>query len=253
MADEAVLGRIRKLLKLAADTSTTPEEAALAAARAQELLYKHNLSVADVDAEEVVEVNRLNITESWRIVLAAVVAKHNSCHVLTFGTSLRFIGKRHDVQVVLYLFTYLSRVVQKGSQEAWTEYWTALNDPILGVHPSLKEPGRREQWLHSYRVGAVQTIAIRLEKQAKDRDAQQAFEAQALVGPTKDALVRTSAALVAWNNKLAQYVQDKYQPTHREFDETVLGGAFTQGVVAGKTVGLRQGLGSGVPRRQLKK
>ena len=44
-----IVDRVKKLLALS--TSANPHEAALAAAKAQELLFRHNLSMAMVEAE----------------------------------------------------------------------------------------------------------------------------------------------------------------------------------------------------------
>lgn len=254
MADASLLARIQKLLKLAADRSTTPEEAALAAERAQALLYKHNLTLADVQgADDIVEVDRISRNDHWRLVLGANLAKYNRCRMLHYTGGMRFIGKPGDIEIVLYLYTYLSRMLQRMSHEAWTAHVKSLTDPILGVYPSLLDPEVETNWVASWRIGAVQMIAIRLERQAKDEAARRDFERRALVGgTTKDALVQISDALVKWDATLVRYIEQKYGQTRvEEFDVHIHHDAFVGGVLTGKGVGLHRGLKAGTPWKKL--
>lgn len=240
MADAAVFDKIRKLLKLAADPAN-PHEAALAAERAQALLYKHKLELGDVTALDeveagVVEVDRPYIQEQWRQILAAVVARYNFGRVLAWTGGFKFIGQAADVQVILSLYTFLSRTIARMAREAWAAHEADLTDAVLGRHPALDEPGAAEAWKDSFRMGAVEIVGIRLQRMRERQDREAAFEAQAIVGPEKMALVRRVTALQQYDTRLDQYIAKTYgevRPMENvDFDVRLDG--FARGVLAGK-------------------
>lgn len=130
--DESVLVRLRKLLEMA--ERGTEHEATNAAARAAELMARHELSLADVqgvadapieleqgriDDEEDARVGRL---EKWQKMLAVVVASavgarawiQNGAGV---GT-IRMIGPKGSVDAGRYLYMFLERQVSRLSRDA---------------------------------------------------------------------------------------------------------------------------------------
>lgn len=245
MVETAIVTKIRKLLKLAADPSN-PHEAALAAERAQALLFRHHLEMADVaeDVSGVVETDRPLITEPWRKALAAVIAKFNFCRLLEWTGGMKFIGAPADVETVLYLYTYLSRTIFRLAREAWDKRVADMTDPVLGRHPALDEPDAERDWKDSFRIGAVEIIGIRLHKQRQTQEAMARYDARKSNEP---GLVRATSALQAWDSTLARYIHDKYGPV-TQAPEPEVGiniGAFTEGVKTGQRLPISRGIGQG--------
>ncbi len=78
--DSTVLSKIKKLLALS--TSSNPNEAALAAAKAQELLMIHNLTLSQVEAqgeEKYCEAFVKTGSRVWQRLLLTVIARNNFC------------------------------------------------------------------------------------------------------------------------------------------------------------------------------
>jgi len=252
MVESSVLAKIRKLLKLAADPANA-YEAALAAERAQELLFRHKLEMADVSDDplsDVVEVDRPYIFVPWRKMLAAVLAKYNFCRLLEWPGGMKFIGTKPDVETVLYLYAYLSRTIFRLSREGWAARVADLTDPLLGRHPALLEDRAEQEWLESFRIGAVEVIGLRLQKQRDTQDALARYDARKSNEP---GLVKATSALQAWDGMLSRYIHDKYGPVHQVEDtETSINmDGFTQGVKTAKNLPLSRGVGSGVDRRRI--
>lgn len=157
--DQAI-DRARKLFALA--TSDNANEAASAAAKAQEILDRHDISQAmldttDADEDEEIEnfadksapLDSAKTIASWRGSLATAIATANQCKVYTSRSSVKgalegkrtieIIGRPSDVQKVRYLFAYLTHEV------------TRL------VKRDARGCGRT--WANNYRHGAVETLA----------------------------------------------------------------------------------------------
>ena len=155
MAD--VLDRVRKLLALAA--SPEAHEAALAAARAQELIRRHRLeALLAAEAEAAAapapaftlgdnrpldEARRLR---PWRSALGAALAEVNGCRAWIDGRGggqrLCVMGLEADRDAVFVMWEGLVRRVEWLSATAG--------------------PGRPRDWHEAFRVGAVDAIAARL-------------------------------------------------------------------------------------------
>lgn len=255
MVEPAVVAKIRKLLKLAADPANA-HEAALAAERAQELLFRHHLDMADVTAEadafaELTEVDRPYIFLPWRKTLAALLCTYNFCTLLEWPGGTKFIGGPVEIETVLYLYAYLSRAIFKLSREAWDARVADFTDPILGRHPVLDEPDAltaEQVWKESFRIGAIEMIGIRLQRQ---RETQETLARYAARAPHEPGLVRATSALQAWDGLLARYVREKYGPvTEVENPEVGINIAgFTAGVQTGKSLPLSRGLQKGTSPR----
>src|SRR3990170_1711561 len=109
MPDDNILEKIRALLRLAGDGAATEAEASLAMERAQALLLKHNLDMADIDVKEEgfsfeVLDEEFNIGKAdWRSNLLGVIARQNFCRVIThraFGRHPSIIGRKYNIEVV---------------------------------------------------------------------------------------------------------------------------------------------------------
>lgn len=154
--------KVRKLLRLS--TSSNANEAALAAARAAELMLKHDIAEASVSSldddapAEPVTTFDLDGHEdrgrriAWRGVLAHGIARAFGCRIYWSGPTIKLIGRQSDLNTVLYFFRYLRRDIERLADEHWkAERW----------------PGRStvRTWKNSFRMGAAVEIARRLEAQ----------------------------------------------------------------------------------------
>jgi len=145
---------IQKLLGLS--TSSNPEEAGAAAAKVQQLLLEHNLTLEGVrqtaeQREYIMQEEWLTCTrlqKTWKTGLYDIVAKHNSCFMinLVYDDRIGTIGKKHNLEIVRYLYTYLERTIER-----------------LSVEAAVHEHRNRGLFKRSYCHGAIATINKRLE------------------------------------------------------------------------------------------
>jgi hypothetical protein len=164
METEGIIERIRKLLRLA--QSDNEHEAALAASRAAEMLERHNLDLAIVEAagkapETTVDVETLvlnpNGTSSrWQGVIASGLAKTAYCRVWYAGGmrtgKLSVLGTRENRAAVVEMHAWLCSQVEKIARQAF---------------------GRRgrQQERKAYMLGAAETIRLRLMQEHQARTA----------------------------------------------------------------------------------
>ena len=171
---DRIIERIKKLLALS--SSQNPNEAALAAAKAQELLFRHNLSMAMVEAA-LEGGNSAYVSDRfdsggwmhWRRRLLAAVARNNFCRGVSYqGTrDVGIVGEPHNVTVVKHLYAFLVREVMR------------LADIGVKQERGLDEEEQRA-WKRSFYLGAVRTIAQRLAAQ-RQRDVSADPRAAAMV------------------------------------------------------------------------
>ena len=166
MTKDEVLAKVRKLFELA--NSPNENEAALAAAKARELLCRYNLSIADLPTEDMK--NTIAATEksvaagkvirNWVKGLLIHVAQGFECdHVIRrrHGNSpiLTFIGTPADAEVAVYTFHFLYRQLDR------------LVDRAL---PGLKRENRgwsTAALRYAYLDGAVKRIGERFQEQTR--------------------------------------------------------------------------------------
>jgi hypothetical protein len=189
MTTEDVIEKVQKLLRLA--ESSNPHEAASAAARAQELLFKHKLEMADVmsanpDEPKFVvedhEIATLGRSATWKEILLGGVAGVNGCRVYRTRhrrlgeTRLHVIGGTADIQATTYIFNYLCLECEKFLTEAATRRGRVS-----------KSEGR--VWANNFKIGFVEIVTARMWEQKHARE-QLAKETQStamvLVNDQKD-------------------------------------------------------------------
>jgi hypothetical protein len=182
---ESLLETIQKLQRLA-DRAGTPAEAANAAAKVQALLFKHNLTLAEVAAHEDQPTNDYvdhpftlsagSFHIGWHRRLVTTIAIHNFCRTIyTVGRStVSIIGQPHNIAVVTHLYTYLAReLTRQGLVQMRTHCASAL-------------PARQGSWVRAFCLAAVHEIYYRLAAQrARDEQASAASTALVLVTDAK--------------------------------------------------------------------
>lgn len=196
MADkESAINLIRKLLALS--TSSNPNEAAAAAAKAQELLLKHHLDMSMIETHEdeadmIAREDFVGGDGVWQLSLMSAVAKAYLCRVVRthernpsakgaqFLKRYAVFGRPENIEITKYLYTYLQREIKRLCTEAVTEQGYSKLDMAEGLSKSFAA---------AFRVGAVVTIKAKLEEGTRK------FEAASDAG--RSLIVVTDAALSA--------------------------------------------------------
>lgn len=219
-----ILAKIKKLQALATNNSNVAEAAA-AAAKAQALMFEHNITAAEVDTavapetyekiEHTLDANRNTI--GWKASLLYVIARNNFCRAVGHGgtTRMSLVGKRSNVEGVLYLYAICEREIERL---ATAETKAQLVDKAV--------------FKRSFCRGAVATIGERLKAQ------RQANETQANTAQTTALVLRNVELEVATQLK-------KFFPrlTQRRSSARVHGDGYARGQAAGRTIGLYGGIG----------
>ncbi|MDQ6805140.1 MAG: DUF2786 domain-containing protein [Actinomycetota bacterium] len=176
MSTENVIERVRKLLALAG--SSNEHEAALAAEKAQELMLRHGLGLAQVAAtkHETFGVGEARLTgvrvDPWRRRLSSSVARalagdmYFAPQTRTTG-EIVFMGPRDSVTAMVELYQYLEATLTLVSAAA------TANRRERRVH------GRtyRNSWL----LGAVSRIDARLQDRARKIERESESNSRTLV------------------------------------------------------------------------
>lgn len=114
--------RISKLLAMAKDTSS-PKEAAIAAARARKLMDQYQLDSFDIEEIKAEMVEKgiekpYKFTPVWKDILSVAVAKYNDCIAVSRGTirarfnELAFRGYSDDVQMAEEMYKTLVKACE---------------------------------------------------------------------------------------------------------------------------------------------
>lgn len=163
---EEALDKAIKCLKLS--KSSNQHEAALAAARAQEIIDKYNLSVDDISEGGEPKANKESIVDfgwtdplhevcqvdtQWTIRLADIIAKQNACRCFwhtkpTSSSCIKIVGRPSDVQAVRYLFEWLNREVRRLRR--------------------IECKGRSRKYQIDFSLGVVDTIYRKMHQQRKE-------------------------------------------------------------------------------------
>lgn len=223
-----VMERIAKIQRLA-ERGGTPEEAAAAAAKVQELLAKHSLTLAQVAMAEGEPLSGYGHRKystgkaGWRRSLMAELARGNMCraYYISGGETTEVFGHRDNVQVVIDLYIWLAAEIDRMADVAW----------------SREGYGTVRTWKNRYREGAVRTIAKRLTEERKARET---------------AVAQTSTALVVIEDKVNAVVVKVYpgMKPRNVYRRVSLGGGYDAGArdASGLTVARSPRIGAGVAR-----
>jgi hypothetical protein len=182
--------KVRKLLSQTVERGATPNEAAIAAARAQEIIDRFKLNLADAESDRAAPVRSeepiqdfahdpLNPRDTqlarWKGWLACCIAELNQCKAYVTQGRLALIGRASDVQVARYLFTWLSGEIERLAaghcRGCGVSYW------------------------NNFRLGATETVIKRLKEQQQHTLDAVRLEAGA-VSSSALALVNRNAALI---------------------------------------------------------
>ena len=163
MIYEQALRKAISCLKLS--QSPNKHEAALAAAKAQEIIDRYNLCIDDIqqgnqpkDVDEAIKDfgwedplhEVCQVDTRWTLRLASTVANLNSCRIyyhtkMSGSAVLKVVGRASDVQTVRYIFSWLEKEVRRITRQ------------------ECKGNSRRYQI--DFRTGVVDTISQKLNEQ----------------------------------------------------------------------------------------
>lgn len=231
MVDTKLVERLRKVQALT--TSSNPGEAAAATAKLQELLFKYNIDIKDVDVDrpdserlEGYTRERVDIkfAESWRRNLLHGIATANLCTtVYTQGTPLMWIvGTKANVDAVWMMYEYVSTAAIRMAHKAW-------RDEAKSMKEEGWTPRGGNAWVRSFLVGAANEVVGRLH--AKKREMMADTTTTALVVAT-DELLRE--AMAKYFGQLGKGRRSSHQLNGRAYDA---------GRRAGSSIGLEPQVG----------
>lgn len=203
MTHEEAVAKAVKLLRLA--TSSNPNEAALAASKAQEIIDRHNIQSAALtlaqngraEPDEPIKdfgcdpldpgVGKI-ATWTWRLFL--VIGNANGCKgyaARNHGGGIGVVGRPSDVATVRYLYAWLRKEVDR----------LAARDAR----------GFGATYANNFRNGVVDTIGQRMEAQRKETQAatvREAIEEAKAAAPEAEQAQAGQFAMIRVNNAIAR-------------------------------------------------
>lgn len=210
-ASEKVLETIRRLLALS--TSSNEYEAAAAAAKANELLLKYNLEASQLRNNKS-DIDRYNMFRSgalWEDILINAICTTCCCksvrntrgdkwsRVINDGWGYAIFGTATNIQIVEYLFEYLSKTID-----------------------ALAPYGKGRSYADNFRKGAVSIVAQRLRE---------TFTTFTDANPNAHALIVVNDAAVS--TKVGEdFPSLRHANKHRINNID----AYRDGIAAGKTI-----------------
>ena len=216
MTRDEALERIKNLLALSQNNDNA-HEAALAAAKAQELMLRYQLSEDAIEDRELggndVYVDPVPIEKGgvrkrpaiWRISLSTVVARACNCQTVLYGVEVKVIGAPDDVAQTRILYKYLLDEIDRLCR------W--------------RGKGLGALWANNYRLGAVNGV-----QEVLRADRQRVIDAMRLeagagasgesAGQGGSAVVRFDAALARLDKQTDQvrnWIRNNLQTTSKTY------------------------------------
>jgi DNA-binding FrmR family transcriptional regulator len=237
---ERIIERIRKLLDMqyGAEKIGSLHEAENAAARIQEILFKYNADLSDIDLEKnenKISENQISIATQvkriegqWVSLLYNVIAKGNLCRAIChqvrggeiFAVSL--IGNRVNIEITQYTVEQLIPRIRIMAKRSWDHY---------------NGGEKKNAYMRGFYKGAVHGINYKLEEQKKSMMQEQSISAL---------VKREDAALENYINGNHQDLKtSKSNPLSAQ-------DGLHRGFQAGKDIEINKGLKNGLNQNLLK-
>lgn len=246
---EAAIKKLKKLFAL--KESSNEHEAALAAARAAELMAEHELDEATIRVTEGGEAEPLvnegimdgknaktGKRDIWKGYLVQAVAVGFGCRVWWNNAELTLFGRPSNIGAAKYLIMFLTLEIERLAQEKWAQQ---VPRPLAAAAVA---------WRNSFKVGASSEIRRRMELK---RNA-------TLATPTvpHDAKSARSQALVLVR-KDQEELEAGYKKMAKVHNLRSTGGtsvknlsAHAQGRAAASRINLEGGRGLNAPAKRIK-
>lgn len=241
MTQAEALAKVRKLLRLG--ESTNVHEAALAMARAQEIMERYRieqsmLSLETPGSEEPdepiedfgnkdAELDAGLLRRQWKISLASHLARHNQCRIYLSRKwraqkshhTIELVGRPTDADTVRYLFGYICRELERLVAEAGK--------------------GCGKTWRANFLLGGVQCVGDRLremrEQVRKDVQADRDSRALVVVSQALAKLDERGTAVEKWMKENMRLGRSRASAGRYD------GGARRSGYEAAKSINLSGG------------
>lgn len=220
---EKIINQIKKLLALA--ESANENEASVAAAKAQEMMMRYNLTLSSIgeSSEEDISISETTLDEwgrhiSWRSILITGVSRSNYCDAILVTAkgmqAVKLIGRSTNASIATSMYEYLAKTIDRLA---------------------LQADGNRG-YKNSFRLGCASRIAQRLLDQ---------MEAQRKDGVAGTSTTDGVSAIVvkAMTDKLLAEVKDYMRsnyPRMRSANRATV--SSSDGFAAGKAAGDRVSL-----------
>jgi len=112
-----IVDKIRKMLRLARDAGATEAEAALAMAKAQQMMLQYNIdNVEEVTEQAAVkgDWHNFEVDKTWQRMLTQAIAEMFNCRVVWAGNngSVQFVGKPSNVLVAIETLQWVNDQMQ---------------------------------------------------------------------------------------------------------------------------------------------
>lgn len=211
----SILERIRRMKEMTARSTTNPNEAAIAAAKIQDLIFKYNIEQFELDAaaasydskrkvaftEGRIDVDNPSI--DWEFTLLGTIAKVNFARVFLFNHTpsgrsstgdapyYKLVGQPHHIEVAAFMFDYLrSEVIFMAELD---EVVREARLKASGIKRWLAAD--RRAYVKSFKIGCSDILRERLESQFFDLTARS-----------------SSTALIEFNDKaLTEYIDSRWR------------------------------------------
>ena len=234
MNHEEALHKVRKLMRLS--ESPNSHEAALAAARAQEIIERYKIESIALEyddskptrpPDEPIKDFFFDPLEktgaTWKVRLALGLAKENQCMVYSRIGRLNLIGRPSDVATIRYLYAWLSREIERLAARDCT--------------------GCGRTYWNNYRLGAVAEIRDRLS--AQRAATRTAMKAETVSAHALAVIESAIANLDQCAEEVEEWVRANMRmgssgPCSYRFDS----GAHAAGRATGASINLRPSAGS---------
>lgn len=216
---QAIFEKAKKLHTLS-ERAGTPEEAANAASKLQDMLLKYNLSISEVRdhvpqeyIREEVEIMENRNHKNWVSMLFHNVAKVNQCETCYHPkkSKISIVGEPHNIKMVHYIYGYLLFTIKSLAEQA-----------------SKKVQKDKAQFKRAFCIGATITVAKRLREEL-----QTSQENNAAIN-----------ALVVTSNQLVRKEFRKHFPHTKTGPSPLVKNAsgLAEGKEAGKGIALKRGI-----------
>ena len=232
---ESLMTKIAGLLRLS--KSSNENEAAFALSKAQELMKKYNIEESDLSntKEEIIEIDfyvahsdtkyvtRLSYWLSKAFFCKAIMVKRNVSedpNKIKFENEIRFIGKKSDVAVATYIFSYVSGFLAYKTSE---------------YMKSIKSKSQKIKI--EYTLGFVTAVCEKLEAIEEQNKKNESFT------PAEES--KLYEVMVIKNSLIVQYMNEKYNDKLHNKDaktEMISAKNYDAGYEDGKKVGIHKGL-----------
>jgi len=243
---EELILKIKKLFALARK-NPNPHESEAAAAKAQEMLLKYNLSEEQLDAfrsrEERITRQFYTGHQSpnglqevrWKIQLADAVAKNNLCKVIhhPYLKKISWIGTEPNIEISKFLYETLVYDIEHIADKLWKDILLlreaeAKTGLTLFTDPSLRSVHGRV-WKKSFYLGMVKSLSERLT---------------ANLSSLRE-VANINALVIANSTALKEYIDGEFDRLGRgnwTSSGSFNNNAYRSGVAKGKSIQFKKGV-----------